>query len=64
LDYEFEVQAMFPSLTSIQAIGGSGIVKSTANTLTIKTHVGFNFKKGTNNNANKSIQTLGELTTT
>ena len=29
IDYEHEVQAMFPSLSSIQAIGGSGIVKST-----------------------------------
>jgi hypothetical protein len=45
IDYEFEVQAMFPSLSSIQAIGGSGIVKTTANTLTIKTHLSFNFKK-------------------
>ena len=57
IDYEHEVQAMFPSLSSIQAIGGSGIVKSTANTLIIKTHLSFNFKK------QKQVANISEMST-
>jgi hypothetical protein len=36
---------MFPTLSSMQAIGVGGIIKTTANTLTIKTSVTFNLKK-------------------
>jgi hypothetical protein len=46
LEYEYEVQAMFPTLQSIQAIGVGGVIKTTANTLTIKSTLNFNIKKG------------------
>ncbi len=61
LEYEYEVQAMFPTLASLQAIGGAGLIKTTANTLTVKTSLAFNFKKGGNGAHNNRLQTLSEI---
>ena len=65
IDYEFEVQAMFPSLFSVAAIGTNNAVSVTANTLNIKTSITFNFKKAqaNNNGYAKSVYSLEELPT-
>jgi hypothetical protein len=61
-DFDYEVQAMFPSLQSIQAIGVGGVIKTTANTLSVKSSVNFNLKKGTGvtPTSTKSIQCMSE----
>ena len=45
IEFEYEIQAMFPSLASIAAIGDGGVVNVTANTLNIKSTFNFFFKR-------------------
>jgi hypothetical protein len=64
LDFEYEIQAMFPTLASIQAIGDGGVVNLQANTLLVKSSVSFNIKKGAaSNNASNQIYSMAELPT-
>lgn len=63
LDYEFEIQSMFPTLSSTQAIGSSNVLSVSQNSLVIKTCLSFNQKRGqTQPNLPKGIQSLSEVT--